>query len=35
MQVCFFKISGVLPEAEAIDLIKKAIYKSYHKRVMM
>jgi len=32
MQVCFFKISGVLPEAEAIDLIKKAIYKSYHKK---
>ncbi len=32
MQVCFFKISGVLPEAEAIDLIKKAIYKTYHKK---
>lgn len=32
MQVCFFKISGVLPEVEAIDLIKKAIYKSYHKK---
>jgi pyruvate-ferredoxin/flavodoxin oxidoreductase len=32
MQVCFFKISGVLPEAEAIELIKKAIYKSYHKK---
>ncbi|HRD01163.1 MAG TPA: pyruvate:ferredoxin (flavodoxin) oxidoreductase [Candidatus Saccharicenans sp.] len=32
MQVCFFKISGVLPEAEAIDLIKKAIHKSYHKK---
>lgn len=32
MQVCFFKISDVLPEAEAIELIKKAIYKSYHKK---
>ncbi|MGB9765465.1 MAG: pyruvate:ferredoxin (flavodoxin) oxidoreductase [Candidatus Saccharicenans sp.] len=32
MQVCFFKISGVLPEDTAIDLIKKAIYKSYHKK---
>lgn len=32
MQVCFFKISGVLPEDEAIDLIKKAIYKTYHKK---
>ena len=32
MQVCFFKISGVLPEAKAIELIKKAIYKSYHKK---
>jgi len=32
MQVCFFKISGVLPEEKAIDLIKKAIYKSYHKK---
>ncbi|MCX8160791.1 MAG: pyruvate:ferredoxin (flavodoxin) oxidoreductase [Candidatus Saccharicenans sp.] len=32
MQVCFFKISGVLPEQEAIDLIKKAIYKTYHKK---
>jgi pyruvate-ferredoxin/flavodoxin oxidoreductase len=32
MQVCFFKISGVLPEEQAIDLIKKAIYKTYHKK---
>lgn len=32
MQVCFFKISGVLPESEAIDLIKKAIQKTYHKK---
>lgn len=32
MQVCFFKISGVLPEDTAIDLIKKAIYKTYHKK---
>ena len=29
MQACFFKISGVLPEAEAIALIKNAIKKSY------
>ncbi len=32
MQVCFFKISGVLPEEKAIDLIKKAIYKTYHSK---
>jgi len=32
MQVCFFKISGVLPEEQAIDLIKKAIYKTYHSK---
>ncbi len=32
MQVCFFKISGVLPEDQAIDLIKKAIHKTYHKK---
>lgn len=32
MQVCFFKISGVLPEDTAIDLIKKAIHKTYHKK---
>lgn len=32
MQVCFFKIAGVLPEEQAIDLIKKAIYKTYHKK---
>ena len=29
MQTAFFKISGVLPEDEAIDLIKKAIVKTY------
>lgn len=29
MQACFFKISGVLPEKEAIELIKKAIHKSF------
>ena len=29
MQACFFKISGVLPEAEAIDLMKNAIKKSF------
>ena len=34
MQACFFKISGVLPEAEAIALIKKAIHKSFHKKGM-
>jgi len=32
MQACFFKISGVLPEAEAIALIKNAIKKSYLKK---
>jgi len=32
MQACFFKISGVLPEAEAIALIKKAIHKSFIKK---
>ena len=32
MQACFFKISGVLPEAEAIALIKKAIQKTYGKK---
>jgi pyruvate-ferredoxin/flavodoxin oxidoreductase len=32
MQACFFKISGVLPGAEAIALIKKAIQKSYGKK---
>ncbi len=34
MQACFFKISGVLPEAEAIDLIKAAIKKSFIKKGM-
>jgi len=32
MQTAFFKISGILPEAEAISLIKKAIEKSYGKK---
>jgi pyruvate-ferredoxin/flavodoxin oxidoreductase len=32
MQACFFKISGVLPEAEAITLIKKAIEKTYGRK---
>jgi len=32
MQTAFFKISGVLPEAEAVDLIKKAIKKTYGKK---
>jgi pyruvate-ferredoxin/flavodoxin oxidoreductase len=32
MQTCFFAISGVLPRDEAIDHIKKAIYKTYGKR---
>jgi len=34
MQACFFKISGVLPEGKAIELIKKAIKKSYIKKGM-
>ena len=34
MQACFFKISGVLPEDKAIELIKKAIKKSYLKKGM-
>ena len=34
MQACFFKISGVLPEAEAIALIKKAIKKTFLKKGM-
>jgi pyruvate-ferredoxin/flavodoxin oxidoreductase len=29
MQTAFFKISGILPEAEAIELIKKSIKKAY------
>ncbi len=32
MQTCFFAISGVLPREEAIQQIKKAIYKTYGKR---
>ncbi len=32
MQACFFKISGVLPETEAISLIKKAIEKTYGRK---
>ncbi|MGA2585810.1 MAG: pyruvate:ferredoxin (flavodoxin) oxidoreductase [Candidatus Aminicenantales bacterium] len=32
MQACFFKLSGVLPEDEAIALIKKAIHKSFIKK---
>jgi pyruvate-ferredoxin/flavodoxin oxidoreductase len=32
MQTCFFAISGVLPRAEAIAQIKKAIRKTYGKR---
>ncbi len=32
MQTCFFAISGVLPSAEAIEQIKKAIRKTYGKR---
>ncbi|MGA2166565.1 MAG: pyruvate:ferredoxin (flavodoxin) oxidoreductase [Terracidiphilus sp.] len=32
MQTCFFAISGVLPREEAIEQIKKSIYKTYGKR---
>ncbi len=32
MQTCFFYISGVLPQDEAIDRIKNAIQKTYGKR---
>ncbi|AVZ31459.1 pyruvate:ferredoxin (flavodoxin) oxidoreductase [Nodularia spumigena] len=32
MQVCFFALAGVLPEAEAISKIKKAIEKTYGKK---
>jgi len=32
MQACFFKLSGVLPEAGAIALIKKAIEKTYGRK---
>ncbi|QQO10759.1 pyruvate:ferredoxin (flavodoxin) oxidoreductase [Breznakiella homolactica] len=32
MQTAFFQISGILPEAEAVDLIKQAIKKTYGKK---
>jgi pyruvate-ferredoxin/flavodoxin oxidoreductase len=32
MQAAFFKISGILPENEAIELIKKSIKKTYSKK---
>ncbi len=32
MQTCFFALSGILPQAEAIEKIKKAIKKTYGKR---
>jgi pyruvate-ferredoxin/flavodoxin oxidoreductase len=32
MQACFFKIAGVLPEQEAIDLMKSAIKKSFSRK---
>ena len=32
MQTCFFAISGVLPQDEAIEKIKEAIQKTYGKR---
>lgn len=32
MQTAYFKISGVLPEAQALELIKKAIIKTYTKK---
>jgi len=32
MQTCFFNISGILPPAEAIELIKKAIKKTYTRK---
>ena len=32
MQTAFFKIFGILPESEAVDLIKKFIEKSYGKK---
>ena len=32
MQTAFFKISGVLPEAEAVALIKKYTEKTYHRK---
>ncbi|MCP9769996.1 pyruvate:ferredoxin (flavodoxin) oxidoreductase [Lacihabitans sp. LS3-19] len=32
MQTCFFELSGVLPEEEAIKQIKKSIEKTYYKK---
>ncbi len=32
MQVCFFALSGVLPEVEAIEAIKRSIHKTYGKK---
>jgi pyruvate-ferredoxin/flavodoxin oxidoreductase len=32
MQTCFFAISGVLPQAEAVDGLKKAIKKTYGRK---
>ena len=32
MQVCFFALSGVLPQDEAIDAIKDSIRKTYGKK---
>lgn len=32
MQTCFFAISGVLPQVQAIDAIKQAVKKSYSKK---
>ena len=32
MQAAFFKISGILPEVEAIELIKKSIKKAYSRK---
>ena len=32
MQACFFKIAGILPEKESIDLIKLAIHKTFIKK---
>ncbi|MEW7978197.1 MAG: pyruvate:ferredoxin (flavodoxin) oxidoreductase [Candidatus Sedimenticola endophacoides] len=32
MQTCFFALSGVLPREEAIDQIKRAIEKTYHRK---
>ena len=34
MQACFFKVSGVLPEKKAIELIKSAVKKTYLKKGM-